>query len=103
MLSYKFIGHCYEPSEHHDKVWGAIDLEPDSKQGSRKCKVLTFWGRRGKKLSTKLVTDSDALYKLIRSKENKGYQSINKNRLDEVYPEFEEDLEKTAMWAMLKL
>jgi len=29
--------------------------------------------------------------------------SINKDRLDTVYPEFEADLEKTAMWAMLKL
>jgi hypothetical protein len=36
-------------------------------------------------------------------KENKGYVNIPKYRLDEVYPEFETDLEKTAMWALLKL
>jgi hypothetical protein len=28
---------------------------------------------------------------------------INTARLDEVYPEFEEDLQKTAVWAMLKV
>jgi hypothetical protein len=40
---------------------------------------------------------------MFRIKENKGYVSIPKSRLDEVYPGFQTDLEKTAMWAMLKL
>jgi hypothetical protein len=40
---------------------------------------------------------------MFRKKENKGYVNIPKSRLDEVYPNFQTDLEKTAMWAMLKL
>ena len=31
----------------------------------------------------------------------KGYVRVNKSRLDQVYPEFETDLQKTAVWAML--
>ena len=99
-MDFKFIGHCYDEREHHDKVWGAIYLDDRHSYPRR---VLTCWGRRGKKLQTKLVHDDRDLTKLVRAKENKGYDSINKDRLDTVYPEFEADLEKTAMWAMLKL
>lgn len=99
-MKYKFIGHCFDPVENHDKVWGAIYLDNSS---TYPCRVLTFWGRRGKKLSTKLVTDNWDLEKLIQAKSRKGYLGIDKSRLDHVYPEFEEDLEKTAMWALLKL
>jgi hypothetical protein len=33
----------------------------------------------------------------------KGYEEIRESELDEVYPEFRTDLEKTALWATLKL
>jgi hypothetical protein len=36
-------------------------------------------------------------------KQNKGYNSVEKNELDEVYPEFQSDLEKTAFWATFKI
>ena len=101
MLSFRFIGHCYDPKENHDKVWGAIDLDGESNHGPWRCNVLTFWGRRGKKLSTLLVTDTEKLHKVIRQKERE-YTEVNENRLNEVYPEFQADLEKTAMWALLK-
>ena len=39
--------------------------------------------------------------KMFDKKLKKGYESVDKRRLDEVYPEFEQDLEKTAIWAML--
>jgi predicted DNA-binding WGR domain protein len=91
MLNFKFIGWCHEGT--HDKVWGAIKLNDG--------KVLTFWGRRGKKLQTKLAADNWDLRKLIDSKENKGYVSVDQHKLNQVYPEFENDLEKTAMWAIL--
>jgi len=42
------------------------------------------------------------LRKLINQKTAKGYISVDKNNLDRVYPEFEKDLEQTAMWSMLK-
>jgi hypothetical protein len=107
-MEYRFIGHCHDAKENHDKVWGVIYLEDAASSyepgfgnlASRK--VLTFWGRRGKKLQTKLAQDNWDLVKLIDSKRRKEYTEIRKDRLDEVYPEFQADLEKTAMWALLK-
>jgi len=91
-MNYAFIGWCKEDT--HDKVWGAIELGT--------AKYVTFWGRRGKKLQTKsLNISSYGLIKLIRQKTAKGYASVDKANLDKVYPEFEQDLEKTAMWSML--
>ena len=41
--------------------------------------------------------------KLIREKTQKGYNQIGNYELETVYPEFQNDLEKTTMWALLKL
>jgi hypothetical protein len=35
-------------------------------------------------------------------KQDKGYVSVDIKRLNEVYPEFQQDLEKTAFWATLR-
>lgn len=97
-MKYKFIGWCKE--ENHDKVWAAIALDGDTWGGN----VLTVWGRRGKKMQTKMVRNDNDLRKLIDSKQcKKNYRSIDAKRLDEVYPDFKDDLEKTAIWATLKL
>jgi hypothetical protein len=97
-MKYKFIGWCKEGI--HDKVWVAISLSGDTWGGD----VLTAWGRRGKKLQTLMTKDNSDLRKLIDSKQNKkNYRSIDARRLDEVYPGFKDDLEKTAIWATLKL
>ena len=102
MINYKFIGWCNE--EGHDKVWGVIFLEkPTNSWGYSNAKCVSFWGRRGKKLQTKMVVDDWELEKLIRSKTKKGYQTVDTNKLNDVYPEFEDDLSKTAMWSMFKL
>ena len=66
-------------------------------------KVLIFWGRRGKKLQTKIDREGWDLDKLIREKSEKGYKIIGNYELETVYPEFQNDLEKTTMWALLKL
>ena len=105
-MNYEFIGWCKEGT--HDKVWGAILLVEDviiSEPWPFKAnKYITFWGRRGAKLQTKLINGSKHdVNQLIRKKLNKSYKEIDKEELDKVYPEFETDLEKTAMWAMLKL
>ena len=105
-MNYEFIGWCKEGT--HDKVWGAILLVEDvviSEPWPFKTnKYITFWGRRGAKLQTKLVNGSKHdINQLSRKKSNKGYNQIDKSELDKVYPEFQSDLEKTAMWAMLKL
>lgn len=98
-MDYKFIGWCKEDS--HDKVWGVIQLDGDRWGGS----YVTFWGRRGAKLQTKVVDHSSDwdMEKLIRSKSKKGYTGINRDSLDLVYPEFQSDLEQTAFWARLKV
>ena len=62
----------------------------------------TFTG--GAKLQTKLVNgssyDADQMF---HKKRMKGYEEIRESELDEVYPEFKSDLEKTAFWATFKI
>lgn len=98
-MDYRFIGWCKEGTS--DKVWVCIQLTGDDWLGS----YVTAWGRRGKKLQTKLYKDIGdwQMDKLIYSKEGKGYTNVAKEHLERVYPEFQEDLEKTAMWSMFKI
>jgi hypothetical protein len=111
-MRYEHIGWYKEGV--HDKVWGVIclreheashpKLHPFPNYKPAYNDYLTFWGRRGHKLQTKLFSGSQ--YKaeeMFRNKLKKGYTEVNKVQLDAVYPEFQTDLEKTAMWAMLKL
>ncbi len=94
MINYQFIGWCHQ--ENHDKVWVMIQLANS--------KWLTVWGRRGKTLQTKILdTDSWTVRKLIDSKAIKGYRTIQKDNLNTVYPEFEQDLSKTTSWTMLTI
>lgn len=96
-MRYKFIGWCREGTS--DKVWGVIPLREENWQG----KYVIFWGRRGKKLQTKILEDSTwGINDKIDSKKERGYVEVDTTRLNELYPEFESDLSKTAMWAMLK-
>ena len=104
-INYKWIGWCKE--DNHDKVWGVIDLgraaQPDEwGMASYDNKYVTFWGRRGKRLQTKIsVQHYYYVEKLIDKKVDKGYMRVDRNRLDQVYPEFQNDLEQTAVWAIL--
>lgn len=63
-------------------------------------KYATIWGRRGKVLQCK-VFEGDP-YKKIREKRLKGYKQVGLTDLSTVYPEFQQDLEKSAFWATLK-
>jgi predicted DNA-binding WGR domain protein len=98
MIDYKFIG--WKNKDGSDKVWGAIYME--DRTNSRP-KVLIFWGRRGHKLQTKMDREGWDLDKLVTSKKEKGYKTLMDYELKQVYPEFLNDLEKTTMWALLKL
>ena len=98
MMDYKFIG--WNTTDGADKVWGAIYMEDRT---NIRPKVLIFWGRRSKKLQTKMDREGWDLDKLIREKTQKGYNQIDNRHLKTVYPEFQNDLEKTTMWALLKL
>ena len=105
-MKYVHIGWCKEGI--HDKVWGIILLAEDVNVSDawafKTNKYVTFWGRRGSKLQTKLVScsgyDADQMF---HKKRLKGYEEIRQDELDEVYPEFQSDLEKTAFWATLKI
>jgi len=100
-MQYTHIGWCREGTS--DKVWGAICLSHSgSSYGDNK--YVTFWGRRGAKLQTKIVDGNNwTIYQMFRKKQDKGYEEVNKNKLDKVYPEFQQDLEKTAFWATFKI
>jgi len=105
-MNYHWIGHCKEGNS--DKVWGLIRLtgEDDNLQfGFRTNNYVAFWGRRGKKLQTKIHESIDRYDadRLCDKKKDRGYNTINPNRLDEVYPEFENDLQATAVWALLSV
>lgn len=98
-MEYNFIGWCKE--DNHDKVWVCVQLDGDRWRGN----FATVWGRRGKKLQHKVFSNTSTyeMEKLVTSKHKKGYNKIFKEQLDEVYPEFQNDLEATALWAMLKV
>ena len=111
-MEYKWIGWMQEGTS--DKVWGVITIVEENHNigdmldyGTLSCqgKYCTFWGRRGKKLQTKIVEgffDYD-IRSLINKKMSKGYEVVAINKLNEVYPEFEDDLKKTAFWASFKV
>ena len=98
-MEFKFIGHCAE--DNHDKVWVLMKLQGKGWIGS----YAAVWGRRGKKLSYLIHKDKSEweIDKLIRTKENKNYRNIDEAQLASVYPEFENDLEGIALWAILSL
>lgn len=96
-MKYTWIGWCKE--NRHDKVWMLIQLSDDRYSG----RFVTVWGRRGKKLQSKIqdYKESREIDRLISSKEAKGYRRVLEHDLNSVYPEFQDDLEKTAVWALL--
>ena len=105
MYNYRFIGWSTEGGS--DKVWGVIFLEtprtdyiPRYSGSGLKC--VTFWGKRGAKFQSKLSYDDYDMKKLIDSKIAKGYNKIDIHHLNDVYPEFEKDLNKLAVWSTLK-
>ena len=106
-MEYKWIGWMKEGSS--DKVWGVITLVEEERYNNGNFwptpgKYCTFWGRRGKKLQTKIVEGSNyEINKMICKKTEKGYEGVDMTKLNEVYPEFDSDLKKTAFWASFKI
>jgi hypothetical protein len=101
-MKFEHIGWMKEGNS--DKVWGMILLQKSSDNCWYTNKYVSFWGRRGSKLQTKLIEcTSYKAERMFNAKLEKGYEAVDKNRLDEVYPEFQRDLERTAFWAAFKL
>lgn len=103
-MEYKHIGWCRDDEANTDKVWGIILLQDNDTNGFgyTRNRYASFWGRRGKKLQTKLFDSSarDAV-KMFEKKLDGGYRSVEIDELNTVYPEFQDDLEKTAVWALM--
>jgi hypothetical protein len=96
-MNYRFVGWCQNGK--HDKVWGSIGISNHSQENV----YMTFWGRRGGKLKTKVSGWGEwEMEKMIASKTNQGYRRVNPEELASVYEDFEADLKKTAVWAILK-
>jgi predicted DNA-binding WGR domain protein len=96
-MNERWVGWCNDGN--HDKVWMIVRLSGDHHAG----RYATVWGRRGKKLQSKIHDYLTARERsnLIDSKEAKGYRQIPEKELNTVYPEFQDDLEKTTVWALL--
>lgn len=107
-MKYAHIGWKKDGSTNTDKVWGIILLHDNGTEYTRPGytyqdnKYLSFWGRRGKKLQTKAFDGHphDARQMFLK-KTRSGYTEVNRATLGTVYPEFEQDLERTAVWALL--
>lgn len=97
-MDYKFIG--WNTEDNHDKVWVCVRLTGDAWRGT----YATIWGRRGKKLQYKVHTETSSwkMENLIAGKESKGYDKVSESKLNHIYPEFQDDLEKVGFWAMLQ-
>lgn len=103
-MKYQYIGWCKDEKTNSDKVWGVIELQSPTESYRGDGKYVTFWGRRGAKLQTKIVEGSLwDVHKPFLKKLDKGYKEIQEHQLNEVYPEFQQDLEKTAFWATFKI
>jgi hypothetical protein len=101
-VNYIHIGWCHE--DNHDKVWGVIKLDGGDHESWERGDYVTFWGRRGKKLQSKVYNDYGwELDRLFEKKEDKGYQAVDLAKLNEIYPEFEADLKKLAFWSTFKI
>lgn len=99
-MEFVWIGWCREGSS--DKIWAVVQLEAMSDSWQTR-KYATIWGRRGKALQSKIFEgDYWSMMHKVDGKGSKGYSEISLSRLDTVYPEFQQDLEKSAFWATLK-
>lgn len=102
-----WIGWQRDDDKNVDKVWGIITIRKsiDDWKISAPGAYVVFWGRRGKTLRTKIHTDKYSwdMTELYHKKKISGYIKVNYDQLNSVYPEFEEDLDWTAVEAKLSV
>lgn len=103
-----FIGHCYDPVENHDKIWGYFyrptpgwDDKSIPAYARSFRNVCIFWARRGKSMQFKSALDNIELAKTKRSKLNKGYNELSTAKFLEIWPSFIQECEEKLMWDVL--
>lgn len=109
LTEFGFIGHCFDPAENHDKIWGYFyrptegwndPAIPAWRRPDRN--IVVFWARRGKGMQFKSDVEShDIKNKLVSSKIKKGYTRINEKKFFEIWPTFIQECEAKLMWDVL--
>lgn len=100
-----FIGWCCD--DNHDKIWGYFFRDHNIEDSVRPWylipyrNVCIFWGRRGRAMQFKSSVCDVELVKLTQTKENKGYVKIYKNKLFEIWPTFQEEMESKLIVEIL--
>lgn len=107
-VKYEFIGWLFDGKS--DKVWGAIRLLDSSSVARIPTKgiYLIFWGRRGTRYQTQIIDSypknsfrGSILGDKISEKLGKGYAEVSREKLSDVYPDFEKDLSNITFWTMM--
>lgn len=98
----EFVWIGWNREDNSDKIWAVYALEFTKTVHLGMCvtKYATIWGRRGKALQCKVFEGGPD--RKVREKQFKGYKQVQFTDLSTVYPEFQQDLEKSAFWATLK-
>ena len=103
-----FIGHCFDPVENHDKIWGYFYRPTDNWTRSAwgdpdyGRNVVIFWARRGRAMKFKPDVKNWELDKLQRNKQDKkDYVLITPTKLLEIWPTFIQECEEKLMWDVL--
>lgn len=101
-----FIGWYNEGTS--DKIWGffyrgemPVASAANFWSPSIGREVCVFWARRGAKMQFKIDHTGHMLDKLVHSKTKKGYNTINSDKLLEIWPTFIQEAEEKLMWDIL--
>lgn len=99
------VGWCNK--DNSDKVYAIIELQVVKKLHNDMpyhdtINFVRIWGPRGKSLRHKIDTmKRHEIESLFSSKVKRNYKVINESELNDLYPEFEEDLKDIGIWARL--
>lgn len=107
---FAFIGHCTEGTS--DKIWGVAvcgEYDPSKRKlwgydyfNEPGVQAYAFWGKRGKTIKFKKHVTGYDLENLIGAKmRNKGYVKVGEKKIEELWPDFEEQFEKGFVWQTL--
>jgi hypothetical protein len=95
-VNFGFIG--WNTVGNSDKVWGYFSIG-NIPMRYENCYI--FWGRRGKTMNFKSDRVGEKVWRLEDSKREKGYKSITFEKLLEIWPTFQDDLQTRLSFCTL--